>query len=192
MRTLLLLSLLIFTISEGTLGSWTKHSIWENDLFIDQSFSEAAKDYCEDKEGLTRDDLLPLTVYTQVVNGKNYKICFIDSVKNSDTIQEYVITMPSKSGSNDLEFKVTSKKELKLKNKKIEINDKIFVTVEKNLTKYLKGTVEELEEVSSVGGIENDETLFYIVEAKTKEGEHKYVVYQDKKNDEFYDPVRVN
>lgn len=192
MKSLLLLSLLVLCISqkvdEEDEDVWKKRSIYEDDLFIDRSFKTAAKDYIKNKPGLTEDDLFPLTVHSQLIESQKYKVCFIDTKNNTESIQEYKVYVHGK----ELLFEIFGKKQLEKKNEKIDLNDKTFVKFEKTLTKNLKGTTEELKNINNAGIIENDETLFYIVNADTKEGEHNYVVYQDKESNEFYDSVRIN
>ena len=94
MKYILILVLLTFSLCEDekkqAVGSWTKHSFNENSLEIEQSFRQAAKDYCKTHD-VEPDDLIRLTVYSQLVNGVNYKITFMDPSSDYPTIEEYRI-----------------------------------------------------------------------------------------------------
>ena len=94
MKYILILVLLAFSICEDdkkkAVGSWEKHSFNENSIEIDQSFRQAAKDYCKTHD-VEPDDLIRLTVYSQLVNGVNYKITFMDPSSEYPTIEEYRI-----------------------------------------------------------------------------------------------------
>ena len=66
--------------------SWKKYSFNENSLEIDQSFRQSAKKYCKTHD-VEPDDLNRLTVYSQLVNGVNYKITFMNLTSEYPTIE---------------------------------------------------------------------------------------------------------
>ena len=182
MKTVLI-SILISLISCQLLGGWTKRSLKENNLYIDRSFNTAIKSYSND-ENVDVDDFIRLTVYSQVVSGTNYKITFIDMKAEYPTIQEYVIYRPL-PGKN-AEAEITAHNEYEATSGLISFNDPTFDKIENALYKALKDTTEKLSYISYVFPVETKETNFFMISAYTNNGEHQYVVCQDKSNDEFY------
>ena len=177
-----LISILISLIS-CQLGGWTKRSLAENNLYIDRSFREAFKSYSND-ENVDSDDFIRLTVYSQIVSGTNYKVCFIDPKKEITTIQEYVIYVPLSNGRNGPDFIVNQHKEYQTRNL-IGFKDATSSLVEKLLTERLENTNEKIKYVTSIINSESNETKFFIVSAKTENGDHQYIFGQDKKTGEL-------
>ena len=109
MKSVLLL-ILISLISCQT-GGWTKRSLAENSFYIDRSFTEAYKSY-SNEENIDYDNYIRLSVYSQIVSGTNYKVCFIDPKADYPKIQEFVVYVPLSNGRrNGPEFKVIQHKE---------------------------------------------------------------------------------
>ena len=186
MKYILILVLLTFSICEDdkkkAVGSWEKHSFNENSLEIEQSFRQAAKDYCKTHD-VEPDDLIRLTVYSQLVNGVNYKITFMDPNSEYPTIEEYRIYKAR--GNKPEDYKVEENTKYENTEGVISFNDPNFSLLENQLYKYLKETKEELDFISYVYPLENDFTKFYIINAQTKDGEHQYVACQDKSDSKF-------
>ena len=179
-----LISLLISLISCQLLGGWTKRSLNENNLYIDRSFNIAFKSYSND-ENVDGDDFIRLTVYSQVVSGTNYKVCFLDPKNENPTIQEYVVYVPLSVGKrNGPDFIVSRHKEYLTRNL-IGFKDATSSLVEKTLTERLENTKEKVKYVTSIVNTENNETKFFIISAQTENGEHQYIFGQDKKTGEL-------
>ena len=178
-----LISILISLISCQLLGGWTKHSLKENNLYIDRSFSISFKSYSND-ENVDSDDFIRLTVYSQIVSGTNYKVCFIDPKKEITTIQEYVIYVPLSNGRNGPDFIVNQHQEYQTRNL-IGFKDATSSLVEKTLTERLENTKEKVKYVTSIVNTENNETKFFIISAQTENGEHQFIFGQDKKTGEL-------
>ena len=186
MKYILIIVLLTISLCQEeekpSLGSWKKRSFDENSLEIDQSFKQAASQYCESHDAEI-DDLIPLTVYSQLVNGNNYNITFIDSKSEYPSIEEYMINKGLGNKPSDYTVKMNYQYENTVG--VIPFNDPSFTLLENKLYKFLKDSTEELSFISYVYPLENKFTKFYIISANTKDGEHQYVVCQDKITDEF-------
>ena len=186
MKYILIIVLLTISLCQEeekpSLGSWKKRSFDENSLEIDQSFKQAARQYCESHDAEI-DDLIPLTVYSQLVNGNNYNITFIDSKSEYPSIEEYMINKGLGNKPSDYTVKMNYQYENTVG--VIPFNDPSFTLLENKLYKFLKDSTEELSFISYVYPLENKFTKFYIISANTKDGEHQYVVCQDKITDEF-------
>ena len=185
MKALLVLALLAFSLceEEPIAGGWERRSINENSLEIEEAFKLASQEYTK-SNSVEVDDLIRLTVYTQVVSGTNYKITFIDTKAEYPTIQEYVIYRPLPV--NNAELKITDHTEYEATSGLISFNDPIFDKIENALYKNLKDTTEKLAFISYVFPVETRETNFFMISAYTDNGEHQYVVCQDRSNSEFY------
>ena len=165
-------------------GGWTKRSLAENSLYIDRSFQEAYKSY-SNKEDDNNDDYIRLSVYSQIVSGTNYKVCFIDPKADFPIIHEYIIYVPLSNGRrNGPEFKVIRHNEYEGGNL-VSFNDETFSKVENHLTKGLENTNEKVKHVSYIFTAENEESKFFIVFADTESGEHQYIFTQDKSSKEL-------
>ena len=164
-------------------GGWSKRSLAENSFYIDRSFKEAFKAYSNNDE-VDQDACIRLSVYSQIVSGTNYKVCFLDSKADYPTIHEYIVYVPLSGKRNGPEFNVIQHKEYETGNL-INFNDETFSLVENHLTKGLKTTNEKVKYVSYVFTAENRETRFFIVTAETENGEHQYVFSQDKDSKEL-------
>ena len=194
MKTLLFIVLIAFTFcqeDQPLTGGWKRRSIQENDLDIDRCFKEAGLDYIKSND-VDQDDLIRLTVYSQVVSGTNYKITFLDTKAEFPSIQEYIYYKPlNTERKNENNFQFLEHKEYQADNGLIPLNDPSFELLENTLYKLLKKTNEELKYVSYVYPIENKETDFYLITGYTANGQHKYVLCQDKATKEFYSFNRI-
>ena len=182
MKSILLLTLiaLISCLS----GGWEKRSLAENNLYIDRSFKEAYKAYANDAN-VDADDFIPLTVYSQIVAGTNFKVCFIDRKSEIPSVQEVMVHVPlPTNGRNGLVFKII----LKMERHSREIhnlNDESFALAGNHLTKELERTDEKFVKINNLYRAESMENIFYIVNAQTEKGEHQYVFTEDKKTGEL-------
>lgn len=188
MRTVLFLSLIVLCLNAGLLGGYTLRSFEENDLGIYRAFQSAAEDYTKSNNGYSFDDLIPLTVYSQVVSGTNYKICFINSKDKYQNIFEYVIYKPI-SGN---EYNVNKMSKLQQSGGLLNFNDQLFGKIQDTLKEYLKDTVTKLNFLSYAYPIENSETIFYIASAYTEKGDHIFVLPYHKNTEKYADPIKIN
>ena len=184
MKAILIFTLLAFSLCQPLDGGWEKRSIFENSLEIEEAFRFANEDYTK-TNSVEPDDLIRLTVYSQIVSGTNYKVTFIDIKAEYPTIQEYVIYKPLPVAQN-AEKQILEHNEYEATSGLISFNDPLFGKIENALYKELKDTTEKLSYVSYVFPVETLETNFFMINAYTSDGEHQYVVCQDKSNGEFY------
>ena len=194
MKALLIIVLITFTFcqeEQPIAGGWERRSVEENDFYIDRCFKEAGLDYIK-SNSVDQDDLIRLTVHSQVVAGTNYKITFLDTKADFPSIQEYVFYKPlntEKKNGND--FQLLEHKEYQADNGLIPFNDPSFELLENTLYRLLKKTNQELKYISYVYPIENRETDFFLITGYTADGEHKYVLCKDKTTKEFYSFNRI-
>ncbi len=182
MKSILLLTLI--ALISWLSGVWEKRSLAEDDLYIDRSFKEAYKAYANDAN-VDADDFIPLTVYSQIVAGTNFKVCFIDRKSEIPSVQEVMVHVPlPTNGRNGLVFKII----LKMERHSREIhnlNDESFALAGNHLTKELERTDEKFVKINNLYKAESMENIFYIVNAQTEKGEHQYVFTEDKKTGEL-------
>ena len=97
MKSFLLLALI--ALASCLSGGWSKHSLAEDNIYIEGAFIESFKAYAND-ENVDPDNFVRLSVYSQVVNGNNYRVCFIDR-NESLTIQEFIIYVPLQTSNKN-------------------------------------------------------------------------------------------
>ena len=193
MKTILLLLLIVFSVSQDQLvGGWQKRSIQENSFEIDQSFKKAGLQYIKEHPETNLDDLLRLTVYSQIVSGTNYKVTFFDTNDKLQTIHEYIVYKPLGNKRKRFLFKVTEHNEYNPTNGLLSEDDASMQMLEDKLSNHLKDTKEKLYNIRYAYPVETAETLYYIITASTAEGNHRYIIYQDKQSKEFYDFQKIN
>ena len=185
MKSILIIVLFAFSLCDEKLGGFKRRSTKENDLNINEAFIMAGNHYRKTKEDVDLDDLIRLTVYSNLVNGNNYKVTLIDSKAEVPSIQEYEIYIPLSNTKNE-EKKILEFKEYEPSEGLIPFNEARFTLLENQLYKFLKGTIEELNFISYLYPIKNDETSFYVINAYTDDGEHEYIVCQEISSKEYY------
>ena len=141
MKAILIFALLTFILcdKEQFSGGWEKRSITENSLEINRAFQIAAKSYIENKN-ILEDDLIRLTVYSQVVAGTNYKVTFIDIKAEFPSIQEYVIYFPLPNTNKEEE--IIDQTEYEATSGLLTFNHPLFSKLENKLYFFLKDTNE--------------------------------------------------
>ena len=181
MKAIIIISLLLISICadepEQLDGGWERNSFNENDLEIEGAFKASFEEYKKINPESNINDLIRLTIYTQIVSGKNFKICFIDSKADYPTIHEY---------------KFQEHNEYETSQGLINFKEPNFTSVENELYKLLKKNDIKLNYLSYVFPVENLETKFFIISANTSNGTHQYVICQDKKTEEFYTYQKIN
>ena len=85
MKVILIITLVALSLcreDEELEGGWEKCSLEDTELQekINQAFLEAYNSYSSSTNNidLKIDDLIRLTIYTQIVSGMNYRVTFID------------------------------------------------------------------------------------------------------------------
>lgn len=184
MRTIIALLLVALACSDQLTGGWVKRSFAENDLYIDRARVTAENKFFE--ETGTNDseiDLTPLCIYSQLVNGLNFKMVF--SARNMKTnaldLYEYVVyTGPF--GQSAPQPKVTKSNQLK-KGKPLLFSAAEYTDIHKAISQYYS-TSNSLNHVSSVVKYESpiEELGIFIVKAQlANEKEKKTCVVVEEK-----------
>jgi hypothetical protein len=179
--------LISFSALSGLSGGWQKGSFKENDVFIDQAFRKAFEIYKIENPDADIDQTQRLTLYRQMTNGINYKMCFIDLKSNLNVIQEYVISGPA-FGDYDsrVNFNLFERHVYQGKNINVESNDKRYPRIQNTLFGFLKGSGENILFINKIEIVETPLDNFYIVNAQGEKKEHIYVVGQSvQHNDEY-------
>ena len=191
MKTVLLLVLLsLISCQEGMVGGWEKRSTAENNIYIDRCFKEAFKSYANSEEA-NPDDYIPLTVHSQVVAGTNYKVTFVDPKVQVPTVQEYVVFVPLPHQiRNGVDLQVTRHKEYQTA-ESLKTNDETYIKLQYHIAKELEGTKEKIKEITSVSNIETRQNNFYVIDAVTENGNHQYIVAQDRFTSELDYPQKI-
>ena len=191
MKAVLLLVLLsLISCQEGMVGGWEKRSTAENNIYIDRCFKEAFKSYANSEEA-NPDDYIPLTVHSQVVAGTNYKVTFVDPKVQVPTVQEYVVFVPlPHQMRNGVDLQVIRHKEYQT-SETLKTNDETYIKLQYHIAKELEGTKEKIKEITSISKIESRQTNFYVIDAETENGNHRYIVAQDKFTNELDYPQKI-
>ena len=187
MKAVLFLVLLsLISCQEGLVGGWQKRSTAENNMYIDRSFRQAYKSYAN-SEDANPDDYIPLTVHSQVVAGTNYKVTFVDPKVQEPTVQEYVVFVPLPNQmKNGVDLQVTRHKEYKATGL-LKANDETYTKVQYHLIK----ADEKVKEITSISNIDTRQTIFYVIDAVTENGNHQYIVAQDRFTNELDFPQKI-
>ena len=145
MKSLLIIFLLTFCLclEDEKLSSWKKYTIKEEDPEFRSIMSVAYSNYTENSNNIDMkiDDMLSLTVYTQLVNGMNFKITFVDRKSDFPSIYEYIVYKPNPKDGEDLVYSIIEKNEYDESTGFIKFDDPKFTEVENQLYKFLKKKV---------------------------------------------------
>ena len=193
MKKFLVISLLILSLckqDEPLEGGWEKINLNKKnyadlDEDVVKAFVEALHIYSS-QVGLTLDDIIPLTVYTQVVSGKNYKITFIDRRAEFPAIHQFLFYKPlAVNNDGKEEYQLFYHEIAEPKHGLIDFNDDSFTLIENELYKLLKRKDKQLNYVSYAYPIEGEDTVFFVVSAVVDDHLNLCVMGQDKKSNKF-------
>ena len=164
MKSLLFLVLLSFYLTASApLGGWKKGSFKENDLYIDGAFRKAFEIYQQDHPNSDIDYTQRLTLYRQVVNGINFKMCFIDLKSDVNEVHEYSINKPPTGNDREIKFNFFEKKTFKSKSEIVQMNDSRFPRIQNTLFGYLKGSGENILFIRKIEVVETSLDNFFII-----------------------------
>ena len=188
MKSLLFLVLLSFYLTaSATLGGWKKGSFKEDDLYIDGAFRKAFEIYQKDHPNSDIDYTQRLTLYRQVVNGINFKMCFIDLKSDLNEVHEYSINKPPTGNDREIKFNFFEKKSFKSKGEIVQMNDSRFPRIQNTLFGYLKGSGENILFIRKIEVVETSLDNFFIITAQGEKKEHMYVVGQSRDDNDDYE-----
>jgi len=181
MKSFLLFALI--SLASCIYGGWTKHSLSEDNIYIEGAFTESFKVYAND-ENIDPDNFVRLSVFSEVFNGTYYKVCFIDKNK-SLSIQEFIIYVPLQT-SNKIGpiFKVFSKRVIETSFLSLNYAE-AYDFVEKYTYKGVAKIGEKMYKIASVYHCANINNIFYIVITEYENSNSQYVIVRDKDTKEF-------
>ena len=193
MKAILIILLLALSQCQDKEGGWQQRSFNENDLGINDAFNASFEEYKKINSAAEKSDLVPLTVYTQIVSGMNYKICFVDKKADYSTIHEFYFYKPlAVNNEGKEEYKLQEHNQYTNTQGLLDYKDEKFTLAEKALYKLLKKSNIKLNYISFIIPIENDQTNFFMANAETDNGVNLYIVCQDKESQEFYTYKKIN
>ena len=191
MKVVLLVSLLFsLSLCDETTGGWKKLSFNSNDAVIYRAL-QTAEAYYKKITGST-EEIIGLTVYSQVVNGVNYRICFVDPNNSAQSIFEYTLykPLPTEEG-NEINFSVSGTKTYEPSEGLLNFDDPLFTKIEVDLKYAFSKMTNTFKFINFIYPIKNDVTTFYIIRATTTEGEKNIIFAKDEENDVYYPPVTL-
>ena len=194
MKVILVILLLALSQCQDQIdGGWEKRSFNENDLEINEAYNASFEEYKKINSAAEKSDLVPLTVYTQIVSGMNYKICFVDKKADYLTIHEFYFYKPlAVNNEGKEEYKLQEHNQYTNIQGLLDYKDEKFTLIEKALYKLLKKSNIKLNYISFIIPIENGQTNFFMASAETDNGINLYIVCQDKESQEFYAYKKIN
>ena len=180
-----LLALSLCTVIVEVDGGWEKRSLEENDAKIEEAYKNAYGLYASNINDKI-DDLIRLTVYSQLVSGMNYRITFIDRKAEFPTIHEYQFYNPLPVNNDDKdELLFTEHFEYDTSAGLLNFNDADFTLIENKLYNYLKKQNEKLNYIMYAYPVESQDYKFFIINADTENGQSLYAIGQDPQSQEF-------
>ena len=189
MKYLLVICFLLILYVNTIPGGWEKGSFRENDMGIDQAFRKAFELYSNDNSNSEIDYTERLTIYRQIADCINYRMCFIDLKSDLNVVQEYIISGPEFGTSKkNPTFQLFEKNTYKSKGF-LSVGDSKYTKVENTLKSYVKYLKQNILYITKVEIIEAYLDNFYIVTARTDEDKHIYVVGQSKENTDNYEAL---
>ena len=174
MKFLLFFIFITFILS---LGEWEKRSFAEDSIYIECAVRKAFEIYSETNPNSNFDQFNRLTIYSQLVNGINYKMCFYDTGSQENSIQEFIISGPLLSNPEG-EYSLYEKNTLKVKNENQNIDNTILDSIKHTLEEVLQNVV--LNDINNVEFVENEDSIFYFVKIEVDGKEKKYLLVADK------------
>ena len=180
MKSLLLLALISTSLCLGGLtGGWTKRSFNENDLGIETAVKKAFEQYTKENTVCEYDWFERLTVYSQLVNGVNYRMCFYAIDGEPFVVREFTVTSPPFSNPKG-EYTVSEESVLKATENGNLLTSNVVSDLNAKLSEFLG---ENKVSAANVKYAENDDSVFYFVSEDGKNA--KYLVVQDKKENSY-------
>ena len=178
MRTLILISLLLALVSSRT-GGWKRESFEANSMLLDRCRQEG-EDTIRANFGKNDDTTLvyPLEIYSQLVNGMNYKVVYALYDLYTDEVEVYTSTIytgPFGKVSNDFE----SVNADLLESTEIPSNDAVLLSkIEKATKEYMN--INDLEDIHIMKTFLNPitrKTKVYVVKTESDEGQ--FILFED-------------
>ena len=188
------LYLFLFSIitSSITMGGWkeVKNFQESNDIKIQQAIQKAKEGFLIRVNSMNPDafDIRPLGLYTQLVNGVNYRVIFATNTnipgRNDLRIHDYTYTLlPIQNNQNSMERmwsdEFANENDLDFDN--VSLNSPKFSKIHSEISKYLMNRNSKLNYVSNIGSVNVNGVNYFGVYAKVngKDDESSFVVVQN-------------
>ncbi len=188
------LYLFLFSIitSSITMGGWkeVKNFQESNDIKIYQAIQKAKEGFLIRVNSMNPDafDIRPLGLYTQLVNGVNYRVIFATNTnipgRNDLRIHDYTYTLlPIQNNQNSMERmwsdEFANENDLDIDN--VSLNSPKFSKIHSEISKYLINRNSKLNYVSTIGSVNVNGVNYFGVYAKVtgKDNESSFVVVQN-------------
>ena len=192
MKTILIIVICVFTLCKeenGLLGGWNRHS------FINKEYKDIdgdivnAYNYAFELHSTDInykiDNIIPLIAYTQVINGTNYNITFIDRKDEYPVIYEYDFYSPLSSEEGKKKFELCNKEVFEAELGLSSFEEKDFSIIELQLYRLLKKINKKLNYISYFYPVQDKNTVFFIIGADVDGDLCLCVMGQEKKTNNF-------
>ena len=185
------LYLFLFSLitSSITMGGWkeVKNFQESNDIKIYQVLQKAREGFLIKINSINPDafDIRPLGLYTQLVNGMNYKVIFATNIpgRNKLRIHDYTYNLlPIQNDQNSNERMWSDyAREIELEFENVSLNSPKFSKIHSEISKYLIESNSKLNYVSNIGSVNVKGVNYFGVYAKVvgKDSESSFVVVQN-------------
>lgn len=171
MKAIVFLFLFALATSEEIVGGWVKRDFRENDMYIDRSRKLAEQQYYTDSNtDNSQVSVVPIAVYSQLVNGINYQIVQAERNRatNALTLHSYVI-YKGPMGTNRPTLTVSRSQELK-KGKPLLFAAAEYTDIHKAVSAYYSNA-NSMNHISSVVNYESPITDLKIFVVKAQVGD---------------------
>lgn len=188
------LYLFLFSLitSSITMGGWkeVKNFQESNDIKIYQVLQKAREGFLIKINSINPDafDIRPLGLYTQLVNGMNYRIIFATNTnipgRNDLRIHDYTYTLlpvQNDQNSNEREWDNEFVREFDLDFDNVSLNSPKFSQIHSEISKFLMENNSKLNYVSNIGSVNVNGVNYFGVYANVigKNNESSFVVVQN-------------
>ncbi len=194
MKAIFVLFLFALATCQTLVGGWTKRSFEENDMLIDRSRVLVEKKFFEEQNLNEGDaEITPIAIYSQLVNGYNFKIVFAARLRatNEFSLYEYKVYC-GPFGSQEVNSpKITATKQL-AKGKPLLFAAAQYTNIHKAIMAYYS-TQNSLNYVSKVERYEAplDDMNIFVAYAKVGETQEVKTCVLIEENDELQQVAEI-
>jgi len=188
----LYLFLISLITSSITMGGWNEVKNFQesNDIKIQEAIKKAKEGFLIRVNSMNPDafDIRPLGLYTQLVNGMNYRIIFATNTnipgRNDLRIHDYTYTLlpvQNDQNSNEREWDNEFVREFDLDFDNVSLNSPKFSQIHSEISKFLMENNSKLNYVSNIGSVNVNGVNYFGVYANVigKNNESSFVVVQN-------------
>lgn len=182
MKAVLAILLIAFVSSETLVGGWVKRSFEENDMYINRARVAAEKKYFEQTNSDDSTvDVTPVSIYSQLVNGLNFKIILAARNMNTNDLTMHEFTIYNGPfGSQEMNTpQITGVKELQ-QGKPLLFAAASYTNIHKAIARFYS-TENAMSHVSTVVPIERtiDDMRMFIASAMVGEEKKTCILVQE-------------